>query len=285
MMELHSLTAKHIRVHIKNGSTPEDLMAHYSCTEAELKEHIQRLYSQGNGKRAQDILNALKANRKKPSRKSKAGADAAVATIPVTMRTLGELMDDLGIEPPPEKTLADLEEEERVLSDEVMALESQHKALAQKHHACIGNLRNLQAKLEEIKSLLQSCRDDYEEGVAEANTIADQMNEICNLRREKVVALEAVRQLIEEKKTVTLYVYADGRIEASDNPEFDFDDYGYQDLKPWLSEREECQNLRVRDIDTLARLLKIDEQAEKHLLVFVFEDEDLESAFQTIKGA
>ena len=63
------------------------------------------------------------------------------------------------------------------------------------------------------------------------------------------------------------------------------EDYGYQDLKPWLSEREECQNLRVRDIDTLARLLKIDEQAEKHLLVFVFEDEDLESAFQTIKGA
>ena len=271
MTELRLLTSKHLRDAIKHGDTPEVLQERYSCTEEELKEKIRLLYKQE--KQAQEVFNSLKANRKKPQRKLK--DIAAQPTPPV------EEIEVVTPSPRQEKTLVDLMQEERTLSREVINLENQHKALAQKRRPHLGNLRKLQDRIKGIEASLKACHDEYQQSVEQANAIAEQMNDISAIRRDKVAKLEAVRQEIEIKSTISIYVYEDGRIEASDNPEFIINDDGYLDLKSGLSEREECLDLRVRDIVTLARLLKISEKVEK--LTLICENETIETAFQALR--
>ena len=95
------------------------------------------------------------------------------------------------------------------------------------------------------------------------------------------MVLERVRQEIYEKSMVVVYVYKDGIIEAPENPDVVLNDEGYNELKETVTEREECLDLRVRDITTLARLLKICESINS--LTLVCDVPELETAFWAIR--
>lgn len=295
-MSISRVTAKQFRLFVKEGETLESLQERFSCTEEEIEARLEQIYHRSK-KEVQGIMSDLKANRKKPHRKS---GDIKIEPKTVTTKDVpGEEIKDNGKdvdvkiteienEKPETNTekkeaILRLAEKEQNLSDEVISLEVKHKELAQCHHAQMGDLRKLQEEIENIKSALQDCHDKYETIVRDANRVAEEMNSISQIRRERITELESVRQEIKERRKITIFVYRDGSIEAPDNPDFVVNDEGSGELKLELSERKECQDLRVRDITTLARLLKATERDEN--LAPEFEDEKLEEVYKAISAS
>ena len=272
-MTINLMTAKALKLAIKNGSTPEDLEQTYNCTEEELKKRISQLYNQGKSKVIQDLFSELVANRKKHHKKAE--NDHGDDTISVENETEA-------VQAPIIKTLEELKKEEAILSETLIGLEGTHKALAERRRAYKKRLEELRGKIEEIEKKLEEYHQSFEEYLREANDLAQEMDNLCTPIREKRVALNKLRQEIEDRLTVTLFVYEDGRIEAFETPDFTPNDEGYESLKAELSEREECLDLKVRDIITLARLLVITRDVEK--LDLAFENEELEKAFRAIRG-
>ena len=274
-MNINLMTAKTLKLAIKNGLTPEDLMEKYECTEEELKKRIGQLYNQGKSKVSQDLYAELEANRKKHHRKAEEVADKA-DEVAVQSTTEGEPAPIIVV-----KTLEDLRKEEQILSNSLIDLEGRHKAFAERRRLYKKNLEELKNSIDKIKAKLEEYSSEFENCLREANLLAVEMNNLCVPIHAKRVALGQLRQEIEDRETTTLFVYEDGHIEA-DDPGFVLNDKGYQDLKPELSEREECLDLKLRDITTLARLLIIAKDAQR--VVLVCDNEELEKAFHAIRG-
>ena len=271
-MTISAMTAKTLKLAIKNGSTPEDLQSKYECSEEELKIRIGQLYSQGKSKVSKDLFAELEANRKKHHKRPEVVQEEHDNELVVEEET-----DTIVIV----KTLEDLKREEKLLSDSLIDLEGQHTALAERRQPFRNRLKEIQKEIDDMAAKLESYNRDFEACLREANLLAEEMNKLCVPIREKRVALEELRQEIENRETVTLFIYEDGRIEA-DNPDFVLNDEGYQNLKAELNEREECLDLKLRDIATLARLLIIAKDAKK--VALVCENEELEKAFNAIRG-
>lgn len=268
------ITAKKIQVLLKRGCTPEDIMQKYGCTEEEFKKHLERLYSSGDGSRAKEIYKALEANRKKPRGHGSAKTAKFIDSTPVVDESSESTTIKESVKEPVEapainshesdkfKVILELRKEEEDLSNEIIQFESDHKKLSSEHRECIGELRELQVRIEKIKNDLGDCQLKFDEVTARADEIAGQMNEVARLRNQKKMILEKVRQDIAEKSTVIICVYKDGCIEAPENPELTLEDEGFQTIKAEIAEREECLDLRMRDIVTLSRLVKICEKIE-----------------------
>lgn len=271
-----SFTPRDLRICIKSGCTPEDLCSRYGCTDEKLRAHIAKIYQRG--KEAQKIYKSLEGNRKIAHKKQVAETPVvpdSSETVNATEETENSNSDTL--------TLSELEDKEQSLSCDLMSIETKRKELLAEHANRIEDLRNIQSELGEIQASLKSCRERYDQVVREANEIAVQINrEINPVLKETKVALETVRHEIETKKTVSLFVFADGRIEAQDRPDLILEDDGYLELKDELLCREECQDLRIRDVTTLARLLKISEHIDH--LELACENEELEAAFALVRG-
>lgn len=275
---MKNLTAKDVRLAIKNGLTDEDLAEEYGLSENELKTRIRFIYKEGNGTKAQQVWGELVANRKKAHCRPKRKTPTIVTED--TPKVESEAIQEQSTEPTA-PSLQDLKETEATLSEEVMTLESDHKELSTQHRSCIKELRDLQERIDETRKELEDCNRKFNEIASKADTIANGMNKLSTLRKEKVVVLERVRQEIYEKSMVVVYVYKDGIIEAPENPDVVLNDEGYQQIKETVTEREECLDLRVRDITTLARLLKICESINS--LTLVCDVPELETAFWAIR--
>ena len=272
---MKNLTAKKIQICLKNGYTPEEMMEKYECSLEELEAEISRIYHEGNGTKAKAIFAEFEANRKKANRRKK--PVETVVEEPTTE-------EPAPTEPTPApRTLADLQSEENTLSHEVMALEAQYEALLGNHRVDYAKLRAVQERLEKLKAELIKCKNDYEQVAANIDRISKELNEVSKNRRDKLVALDQVRQEIDEMLAVVLYVYEDGQIEAPEHPEFILDDTGHEALAIQLfTEKSDClAQLLVPDVVTLARLLKISEKAERFNLIC--DNADLERAFWAIR--
>ncbi|MBR3132206.1 hypothetical protein IKG33_02250 [Candidatus Saccharibacteria bacterium] len=273
---MKDITAKDVRLAIKNGLTPDELAEEYGLSLDQLKSRIRAIYKEGKGTKAQQIWGELEANRKKAHCRTKRKAPTVVEGTPKTIEP-EEIQEQ-----PEAESLQDLKGKEATLSAEVMKLESDHKELSGQHRDCIHALRELQTRIDNVRKELIACNQSYNEIASKADSIATEMNTISTLRREKVVVLERVRQEILEKSMIAVYVYKDGIIEAPENPDVALNDDGYQELKETIAEREECLDLRVRDVITLARLLKICESFDA--LTLVCDVPELEIAFWAIRN-
>lgn len=178
-----------------------------------------------------------------------------------------------------EDELGELMRREEILSKEVIELENQHKGLMQKHR---NNRKTLTALLADATRHYQeflACEEKSNRAIEEINQIATEINQAVESRKEKITELEEVRRQIDNKKVISLFVYQDGNIEAPNDPSFVINDEGHLDLRQELLEREEYLDLRMRDIHTLARLLKVVEHAGERPLDITFESAALEEAF------
>lgn len=285
MNNLQALTSRVLRIRIKENTTTEELCSKYRCTEDELKDRIFKLYT--HGKQAKDIWNKLEANRKI---NRKAPMKQPVSTIEETAQpeettTEPTLISEETATEVATTTLEELLDKEKTLSGKVIAIEAERKRWITEHLGCLNNLRAIEGELRNITESLASCQARYDEAIEKANSIVAVVTDKINpvLRSERA-ALEAVRREIEAKKTVTLFVYEDGHIEAPDHPSFvleEVDSLELKKLKNELGDLEECQNLRVCDVLTLARLLIISKGIEHFELVF--ESVELERVFGLVR--
>ena len=267
-MNFRTATCRKIKTLIKQGHTSEELCERFECTEEELEEHIRLLFKAGSD----GVLRDLDANRKKARPKPH-----EEVVEEVTESSDLESVTTPEQERPTDPSIDELRAREQNLSDKVMSLEVSHEELKGKRRAILKSLRGISEELEGLERQAQSCRDRATKLVAQADEIASAMNDISDKRRDVRLELDIIRKKIEERSTVSIYVYADGHIGTPDNQEFVLDDDGYLALKDELLARDECLDIRVRDVVTLARVKIISEKSTKFSLVF--EDQTLESVF------
>ena len=219
-MNLQSMTARTIRVRIKGGDTPEELCSRYSCTEDELKARISKLYT--HSKQAKEIWNNLVANRKINRKAEQPPAEETAQPEETTVaENVTTVIEDSNTPETATVTLEELLAKEEDLSKKIMEIETERKRLVAEHVGYLNNVRAIEGELRGILESLASCQARYDEAIEKANSIVAVVTDKINpvLRSERA-ALEAVRREIEAKKTVTLFVYEEGHIEAPDHPSF-----------------------------------------------------------------
>ena len=97
-------------------------------------------------------------------------------------------------------------------------------------------------------------------------------------RRQEKAKLDEIREEIRKLETVGIVVYNDGTIAPMDETlDVGLDDTGFEAVLSTLMAEECCQELRVKDIQTVARLMCIIRNSQVELEV-IFENDDVELA-------
>lgn len=276
-MELTMLKAKNVVLGVKKGMTLEDFCNKYQCTSEELQERIRQVYGH-NKKQLKTFFVQIAANEKKPRKELE--TDVLAIDADKTDESITE-------EQTPEVTLrrtelaslADLEEQQ---SKRVMALESEHKELAAEHRTLKTSLRELSDNIDKLMSEFQRYHQSFEEILSRNSEVEARMNEISTEWNTERAALADTRERIDELSSVTLCVYASGEITPMEGCEFVPDDTDWQSTRDALLEKDQCQELRLKDIGTLARLLMIVKHADCKIEV-ICDNSDLEIAFQELR--
>ena len=288
MAELARLTRKDVRVGIKKGLTMKVFCEKYQCSEEELKARIEQLYSKDT-KVAKKCLDEIMANGKKPKKQPKPIAEEV--TIQVEAE---EIPETSGFESTTELVNADetstdteinklevLKDLEESVSQEVIDLESSNKALVREYHICKTKLDECNKKLDEITEEYLACNKVFNETIEEAEKIEQQRSELKKQWGVKRKVLGDIRAEIERLSTIGIDVYNSGEIAPTEGCEVELDDSGWEGLRESLLTSEYCQDLRLRDIGVLARLLKINEHAGGKITLLCDRSE-IENAFKAL---
>ena len=285
-MELVMMKAKNVAVGVKNGMTRADFCEKYQCNSDEFDERMEQLYSH-NKKQLKDYFAKIEANEKK-ARKEIDPAEKEESPETVEDAIIGETVSTVESESAPEgksrsvelKYLAELEEQQ---SQRVMDLESEHKALATEHRSLKNSLRKLSKDIDDLMSKFQSNHQKFEEILSRNEVVEARMNEITKEWGVERTALEDTRSRIEELSVVTLCVYDSGEIAPMDGYETELDDSGWESTREALLAKDECQELRLKDITTLAKLLAIVEHADCKIEAMC-DNAELEMAFRMLRS-
>lgn len=278
---INALGAREIKDGVKKGLGIEFFCAKYNCTKEQLERQISILFSR-NQRITQKVMSDLKTNDKKKSSKKRTrqpSENMEDAKEQETTEEIEEIDQDRDLDVMANEELYSLE---RILSDEIIGLESDHKALFQKHMEGLKKLRQLRKDLEEIRRKLNKFHQDYEDLASECNNLAAQMNQISAHRRVKVSEIEEVRAKIAEREKIVICVYLDGSIKLFDDDTMDgLDESGNEELCNSLIEKEACQDLRLKDIKILARVISIVKNSSRKIEM-LFENDEIERCFQAI---
>ena len=280
MAEVNLLKAREVREAVKNGLGLEHLCQKYGCDQAELSKRVNLLFSK-NKKATEKIISDLKANDKKSKNQKSAPTTEAV--------TDSKPIDDSPTTPEEEheeslnsKTLSDLQIIEEEESQKAIELENQHKKLAQEHKNKIRRLRDLKDCISEIKASFKAMCSEYEKIVLENNAIVSEMNEISDKHYHVMLKLEEIRERIGDMEKIVLFVYADGGIETDDD--INLDDTNFEDILSVLLDKKECENLKLKDIKTLARTIAIVNNMDSTKRIEVmFDDAGIEEVYKAVR--
>lgn len=284
-----ALNAKKIRLAIKNNMGIEGMAENNQCSVEELEKQIKNLFKNFPDK-SQSIIAALYENQKKIEKhKAKMAQrkgygcldDGVLERLISRENTTEESYLEITYEELPTKAdrIAALNEEEEKLKQSIAALQEHLQNLEKQRSQEFDMRRAISAKIETYRQELLAMKEQINNSIAKVaeldEAIAKTKAEIPSKNEE----LAELLQEIEELSAVTILVGSDGTIEAPENPDFVINDEGYQELKAQIIDREECQELRMREITTLARLLKITRTEKVNLIC---DNEELELAFDII---
>lgn len=290
-MNLNALDARDIRQGMKRGIGFAECLTKYNCTANDLAYHIRRLFI-GDGdsiikqmqrisekNEADSIRRGKKAQKQSRKLAEQAAKNAQVATEGVENTSNPPPME---ISASPSDPLAELHAQEQSLSNTVIRLESEHKRLNGLHCECLDQMRGIQSEIEAIRETLKEKGAAYEQIVQRNNQLVQDMNDISRRRSGHLTELHDIRQQIEALTIVEVFVYTNGNIETADNKvKIAMDDTGNDELYAELIQRNDFQDLRMRDIRTLARIVRIVHNSKVRIQP-VFEDECLEPFFQLL---
>ena len=279
-MELAMMKAKNVVVGIKNGMTIEDFCGKYQCSPEEFEERMRQLYGH-NKKQLKNCLVQIASNEKKARKEVEPESTEVVTETAEAGEAATEEHIPNGVSRRVELTyLAELEEQQ---SQRVMTLESEHKGLATEHRSIKTSLRELSDNINRLMLELQAYHQQFEGILVRNAEVEARMNQITAEWNTERAALADTRARIEELSVVTLSVYASGEIAPMDGFEIELDDSGWESTREVLLMEDDCQELRLKDIATLARLLMIAEHAE-YQIEAMCDNAELEMAFRKMRG-
>ena len=295
-MAISRLDAKGVLLGIKNGMTVDDFCTKYQCSSEELITRIHQIYNRSE-KIAKKHIAAIIANEKNARKTPNATEDAEADGAGLAEETPVEMPEVNWAEEPAEASetqgvagsetaLEQAEKEAEALSQEIMDIEVKwRRDYTPKHLDFISELREINSEMKELITRYKKLCSRYESVVNRDNEVIQQMNELMADRREKVAQLAEIRQRIVELKAVSLCVYASGEIATLEERDIVLDDSGYLELYNELLEREECQELRLKDIKALARLLCIVKNlGDITVSACMFDNDELDKAYKVLSA-
>lgn len=263
---MRTLTSKQVRTGIKNGFTVKDFCTKYGIKgESNFLIQLEKAFPNAGADQALREIRKNEKNRKKPTVKKQAprkGVDKVTKKDP----------------------LAVLKSTEATLSSEVMSLENQHKQLAGERRASLGKLRGIQRKVDEIYSELDKQQSLYEAAATEANAIVKQMNQISQVRAEKLTELISIREQITKLETTTIAIYKDGKFEVVEGSavSLEVNEEDLSNLAHRLMENEICEDLTIKQIKILSKLILISQNSLRKV-EYIFDSSALEKAYLASK--
>lgn len=244
---------------VKAGKTLKELLMIIGMSEDQFWEK-ERYFSPKNRKAVEAGLAENEARAKKIAKHKKANQKTEETKKTIAAPADPEPQEEAE-EPAEQEELkieieqrANLEEEERTLSERVMALENERQSFFSRRHEIMLQLKREKEELEVLLKTILEREEKDTSLVEEANTLADKMRDISNKKSPLVARLQAVREML---KSVSVFVYKDGTIEAwrgEDSFELDFSGSDEKEQRI-LKDRAVYGDLPLGMVTLLAKLL------------------------------
>lgn len=279
-MDITMMKTKTVMVGIKNGMTLDDFCQKYQCSSEAFEERMKQIYGH-NKKQLKHCFTQIVANEKKARKEAETDETEEVAEVTEVSETTEE--DQVPVSMSRSEELKYLAELEKQQVQSVVAIESEHKELAAEHRLYKTSLRELRDKIDKMMVEFQHYHQEFEEILSKNAVVEARMNEISAEWNTERTALADTRSRIEELSVVTLSVYNSGEISQIDGPEIELDDAGWDSTREVLLTEDECQELRLKDITTLAKLLMIAEHSDRKIEAMC-DNAELEIAFRKLRS-
>jgi hypothetical protein len=279
-MDITMMKTKTVMVGIKNGMTLDDFCQKYQCSSEAFEERMKQIYGH-NKKQLKHCFTQIVANEKKARKEAETDETEEVAEVTEVSETTEE--DQVPVSMSRSEELKYLAELEKQQVQSVVAKESEHKELAAEHRSYKTSLRELRDKIDKMMVEFQHYHQEFEEILSKNAVVEARMNEISAEWNTERTALADTRSRIEELSVVTLSVYNSGEISQIDGPEIELDDAGWGSTREVLLTEDECQELRLKDITTLAKLLMIAEHSDRKIEAMC-DNAELEIAFRKLRS-
>lgn len=287
-MNIRQISSRAIRNEKKRGASFKDLCEKYQCTEEALEDVIRRFFYGGASEMIAELREVDKKRERRENHRS-ANSHPKDSVIPPPVghfQASVPLALASSTSHPNQSLLTELNSREEELSNSVIKLESQHKALASQHRDCLKDLRQIYTEISTLKQQLEAQAEAYEKLALRNNEIVQSMNQISSQRRDQLALLESVRAEIKANQVIGICAYANGVIEPLEKTvAITLNETGSEELYSQLILRDDFQDLRLRDIRIIARLASIFRNSSDLKLEPCFENETLEPFFRSLLTA
>lgn len=290
------LDRRAIKTGIKNGDGFTKFQEKFGLDKEALGKEIHRLYKQ-NQDTADDLIKDIATNEKKFLKASKKKPVTEYKGVPIEDFMNMSMDEFMGIEngktdeeeTPKISREVVLGSEIRQLEDEIAKCESERKQWLSRQHDSLKQMSELEEKLTKLKDDLVRLKEKYNCVAERNNKIIARANEFLERKHELGAALEEKRQELEKLSRIAVGVYADGAVSLMepDATDIKLNDDGWEVHFANLSNphRTECQDLKMREITAISKMLAIIENdGGAHGFEIAFDNSEMEAAYDTINA-
>lgn len=287
-----NINLRELRMGIKRGITAGDFVKKWGLqSEEELFQWIRK----NADKSQKEIISDLKQNEKC---KHKTAKKVTMVHEPEETKVLEDKQDvtedmledaepEISEVTKPNVSLETLLAEEEKLSQEVCDLEGSHKELMHRRRTIMANLQNIKRESEKILESLKNLKAEAQRLKQEYDETAEKMRSTSSDISVLKEVLEELRAQIEEAKMITILVYSDGNIdieaEGVEAPTFVSPSEEEQSITlTSLIIRPDAEELTIKELKAMARLLPILKQLGEIKYEIVFDNSKLEDFYQNI---
>lgn len=286
-----AISAKTVKMKLKNHWTVSDFLKNYGISEDELMELLRDLFHGDIGEIKRDLKQneVLKKSAKKkdntetnePEAKIEAAEIQGAEAVETQEEKISDKNEKADIEEGAEvKMVQEQEKKLKLLTEEqekAATLQQNIIALEVNHDELISRKRVIQTQeLPKLKTVLEDYKNKILETQVQVISLNDELNEIVEKVSEanetlaqKRAMLQALEEEIQALSTVDIFVYASGDIEVSACTEIKIPEDSAVD---WIgvasSNTSLCKEMTIGQIQSVAKVIEIGKELKSWQTVF-----------------
>lgn len=286
-----AISAKTVKMKVKNHWTVSDFLENYGISEDELMELLRDLFHGDIGEIKRDLKQneVLKKSAKKkdntetnePEAKIEAAEIQGAEAVETQEEKISDKNEKADIEEGAEvkmvqeqekklKLLTEEQEKAATLQQNIIALEVNHDELiSRKKVIQTQELPKLKAVLEDYKNKILETQVQVISLSDELNEIVEKVSEANETLAKKRAMLQALEEEIQALSTVDIFVYASGDIEVSACTEIKIPEDSAVD---WIgvasSNTSLCKEMTIGQIQSVAKVIEIGKELKSWQTVF-----------------
>ncbi|MBE6345528.1 MAG: hypothetical protein E7063_07595 [Spirochaetaceae bacterium] len=280
-----------IQIGLNSKLTTEDFVKKFGFAhENELRERIIKMFPYKH----EDILRRLKSNDRLAKRLRRSDKEKHVSgevLAPNSRHAFGEVLapsSDL-LETNQESceehaeisVLEQLRQHEESLIKTICEEEASREMLLSHKHTILDTLRSQRTELSKLEVAIRKMSEEVDRSIIQlshtCNEIEKSNSRLSDLRQQ----LENTQAEIKSQEKIVIYVLSDGSI-MSDDLTLEVDEDLYLPLFQKLSENTACENLTIKEVRQLARLLAVTSTLDTKFDI-LFDSTAVEEVYQNCK--